>query len=464
MNGNTGASREDVFQKLPVPRALRIMILPAVASQLIVLIYNMADTFFVSQTDNPYMVAATSLILPVFNITLCLAGLAGVGGGSLISRLLGQNRTDEARRVSAFSLYLGGLIAALFSLGMGLFLEPLLYFLGASEQTFGYARQYLMTVIVIGGVPTVLSNVLSNLFRSIGRSREAGFGIILGGLLNIALDPLFMFVLLPDGYEVLGAGVATCLSNCIACLFFIVVLARMGRGAVITFNPRVGLAQGRSIASVFAVGVPSAVTTFLFDLDYVILDRLMVSYHDLALAAIGIVLKVERFPLNVGIGICQGMMPLVAYSYAAGNRARMDETIRLSRTLGLIVAAASIVLYELFAPQLAGLFLSGGETSAMAASFLRIRILATPLMFMSFFTVYLFQAFGKGHISLFLGATRWLVFNIPMLYLLNHLVGMYGLVWSQAAADSLTVVMSLLVYRRFRPRLETLPAQAARTQ
>ena len=122
------------------------------------------------------------------------------------------------------------------------------------------------------------------------------------------------------------------------------------------------------------------------------------------------------------------------------------------------------MLYELFAPQLAGLFLSGGETSAMAASFLRIRILATPLMFMSFFTVYLFQAFGKGHISLFLGATRWLVFNIPMLYLLNHLVGMYGLVWSQAAADSLTVVMSLLVYRRFRPRLETLPAQAARTQ
>ena len=229
--------REDVFRDLPIPAALRVMILPAVTSQLIVLIYNMADTFYVGQTNNPYMVAGTSLILPVFNITLCLAGLAGVGGGSLISRLLGQGQADEARRVGAFSLYLGLAVSALFALVMGVFMEPILTLLGAGENTYPYARQYALCVIVAGGVPTVLSNVLSNLLRSIGRSREAGFGIILGGLLNIALDPLFMFVLLPDGLEVLGAGVATCLSNCVACCFFFAVLFRMGRGAVITFRP-----------------------------------------------------------------------------------------------------------------------------------------------------------------------------------------------------------------------------------
>ena len=166
----------------------------------------MADTFFVGQTNNPYMVAGTSLILPVFNITLCLAGLAGVGGGSLISRLLGQKREDEARRVSAFSLYLGLAVAALFSVGAAVFMRPLLGLLGAGENTFEYARQYAMCVIVLGGVPTVLSNVLANLIRSVGLSREASAGIILGGLLNIALDPLFMFVLLPKGVEVLGAG------------------------------------------------------------------------------------------------------------------------------------------------------------------------------------------------------------------------------------------------------------------
>ena len=453
MREKTQASREDVFKNLPVPSALRVMIVPAVTSQLIVLIYNMADTFYVGQTDNPYMVASTSLILPVFNITLCLAGLAGVGGGALISRLLGQNRPDEARRVSAFSLYLGALIAAIFSAGTAIGMDPLLGLLGAGENTAAYARAYALCVIVIGGIPTVLSNVLSNLIRSIGRSQEAGFGIILGGLLNIALDPLFMFVLLPDGQEVLGAGIATCLSNCVACAFFLIVIATMGKESIITFSPRVGLAGKDSIAAVFAVGVPSAITTFLFDLDYVIIDKLMVSYHDLALAAIGIVLKVERFPLNVGIGICQGMMPLVAYNYAARDKARMEDTIRLSRRLGLVIAGVSVALYELLAPQFTRLFISDTQTVQMAAQFLRIRVLATPLMFLSFFTVYLFQAFGKGKISLLLGVTRWLVFNIPMLFLLNTLFGMYGIVWAQAAADILTVLLSFAVYFRYKPRL-----------
>ena len=446
-------SQDAVFQTLPIPSALRIMVLPAVISQLIVLIYNMADTFYVGQTNNPYMVAGTSLILPVFNITLCLAGLAGIGGGSLISRLLGQGRTDEARRVSVFSLYLGISIAALFSLGMALFMGPILNLLGAGENTYQYARQYALCVIVAGGIPTVLSNVLSNLIRSVGRSKEAGAGIILGGVLNIALDPLFMFVLLPDGWEVLGAGVATCLSNCTACLFFFTVLLRMGRDSVITLRPGVGRPQRESVKAVFLVGIPSAVTSFLFDLDYVVLDKLMVSYHDLALAAIGIVLKVERFPLNVGIGICQGMMPLVAYNFAAGNKQRMDDAIRLSRWVGLAVAAASIVLYELFAAGFTRLFISDPQTVELAAQFLRVRVLATPLMFLSFFTVYLFQAFGLGRISLFLGMTRWLVFNIPMLFLLNAIFGMYGLVWSQVSADILTVALSFFVYYRCKPKL-----------
>ena len=446
------AAREDVFQSLPVPTALRTMVLPAVTSQLIVLIYNMADTFYVGQTDNPYMVAGTSLILPVFNITLCLAGLAGIGGGALMARLLGRKQQEEARRVSAFSLYLGGAVAALFALGMAVFMEPILLTLGAGANTYRYARQYAACVIVAGGVPTVLSNVLSNLIRSIGKSRQAGVGIILGGVLNIVLDPLFMFVLMPEGLEVLGAGIATCLSNCTACVYFMTVVARMGRGSVITFSPGVGLPKKESVLAIFAVGVPSAITTFLFDMDYVIIDKLMVSYGDLALAAVGIVLKVERFPLNVGIGICQGMLPLVAYNCAAQNKQRMEDTIRLARTLGLVIAGISVVLYELFAVQFTRLFISDPQTLEMAAQFLRIRVLATPLMFLSFFTVYLFQSFGKGRFSLFLGVTRWLVFNIPMLFLLNAIFGMYGIVWSQTAADILTVALSFFVYHKYRPR------------
>lgn len=457
MQTTVRSAREDVFENLPIPSALAKMILPAVTSQLIVLIYNMADTFFVGQTDNPYMVAGTSLILPVFNLTLCLAGLAGIGGGSLISRLLGQSQEAEARRVGAFSLYLGLAAAAFLAAVVGIFMEPILGLLGAGENTFQYARQYALCVIVAGGVPTVLSNVLANLIRSIGRSREASAGIVLGGVLNIALDPLFMFVLMPEGYEVLGAGLATCLSNCIALSFFLIVLAKMGRESVITFSLKNGLPKGESILGIFGVGIPSAIATFLFDLDYVVLDKLMVSYGDLALAAVGIVLKVERFPLNVGIGICQGMLPLVAYNYSAGNKQRMEDAIRLSRRLGLIIAAVSITLYELFAVQFANLFIGDAQTVELASQFLRIRVLATPLMFLSFFTVYLFQSFGKGRVSLFLGVTRWLVFNIPMLFLLNSIFGMLGIVWSQVTADTLTVLLSVYVYRRFRPAVGQPP-------
>ena len=241
--------KEDLFRDLPIPAALGKMIVPAIASQLIVLIYNMADTFFVGQTNNPYMVAGTSLILPVFNITLCFAGLAGIGGGSLISRLLGQSQQEEARRVSAFSLYIALLIAVVFSVTIALFMRPLLELLGAGGNTYEYARQYAFLVIVLGGVPTVLSNVLSNLVRSIGLSKEASGGIILGGLLNIALDPLFMFVLLPKGSEVIGAGMATCLSNGVAMVFFIVVLLRLGKDSILTFSLRKGLPQKPSIAA-----------------------------------------------------------------------------------------------------------------------------------------------------------------------------------------------------------------------
>lgn len=446
-------SRNELFETLPVPVALRRMIVPAAISQIIVLIYNMADTFYIGRTNNPYMLAGASLILPVFNMLLCLSSLAGIGGGTLISRLLGAGQQAEARKVSAFSFWLAVALSLAFSVGLGVGMTPALTFLGAGENIFLYARQYAFCVIVLGAVPTVLSNVLAHLVRSVGMSREAGFGITLGAVLNIALDPVFMYLLLPDGQQGLGVGVATLLSNCVACGYFLVVLWRIRQTSVLTPDPRTGLPQPRNMAAVFGVGVPSAVASLLFDLDYVVIDKLMVGYSEVALAAIGIVLKVERLPLNVGIGICQGMVPLVAYNCAAGNAPRMNRVIRLSVATGLVVAAASIILYELFTPWIVRVFISDGATVALATDFLRVRILATPLMFLSFFTVYIFQGFGNGRISLFLGVVRWAVFNIPMLYLLNTLVGMYGIVWTPAVGDTITVLLSVYIYRTRRPDL-----------
>ena len=438
-------SRKHLFETMPIPQAVAQMALPAIFSQIIILIYNMADTFFLGQVNNPYMVAGASLILPVFNISASLSGLCGVGGGALISRLLGECREDEARKASSFSLLLAAGSALLFSLLMLLSMNPLLGLLGASENTLHYARQYALCVIVLGSVPTVLSNVMANLLRSTGESRRAGFGIAMGGCINILLDPLFMFVLLPAGYEVLGVGIATLLSNCIACAYFLGTIFKNRKNSVIRFG--LSMPQSKSIRSVFTVGIPSAVATLLFDIDYIVLDKLMAGYGDIALASSGIVLKAERLPLNVGIGLCQGMMPLVAYNYAGGSRRRMSDTIRFSLRAGLIVGALSIIMYELFAPGIMGLFIRDAQTVRLGSDFLRIRCLATPLMFSSFFTVYVFQGFGRGRVSLFLGVMRWCAFNIPMLFVLDRLLGMYGLVWSQLLADILTVTLSFFVYR-----------------
>ncbi len=442
-----------IFESMPVPEAVRIMALPTIISQLIVLIYNMADTFYLGRTNNPFMVAGVSLILPVFNICLSLAGLAGIGGGALISRLLGAGDAKEAEKVSAFSISLAVVTTAVFSVGMLLFMNPILRLLGASGNTLTYAAQYSFCVIVLGGIPTVLSNVMANLLRSVGESGKAGFGIAMGGVLNIILDPLFMFVLFPKGYEVLGVGVATLISNCCACAFFTVTILREQAETVLRFRLSNGLPKSENVRSVFTVGIPSSIATLLFDIDYIVIDKLMSGYGDIALAAVGIVLKVERLPLNVGIGICQGMMPLVAYNYSSGDRKRMFRIIRFSLITGLIVGALSVAMYEVFAGGIIRLFIADPETVRLGTDFLRIRCLATPLMFMSFFTVYTFQGFGRGERSLFLGVMRWAVFNIPMLFILNHFIGMYGIVWSQVTADILTVALSAFVYFSFRRKL-----------
>ena len=444
---------KEIFETLPVPKALREMAVPTIFSQIIILIYNLADTFFVGRTNNPYMVAGASLILPVFNICLSLAGLTGVGGGALISRLLGESREDEARKVSSFSFYLSIIITGLFSLAMLIFMKPILNLLGASSNTFLYAKQYSFCVIVLGGIPTVLANVMSNLLRSVGISKEAGIGITMGGLINIALDPLFMFVIMPKGDEILGVGIATLISNCLSCVYFFIVIYRTRKQSPITFSLKVGMPDKRSVGSVFNVGVTSAITTLLFDIDYVIIDKLKVAYGDIALASVGIVLKAERLPLNVGIGICQGMMPLVAYNFSSKNHQRMRAIIHYSIKVGMIIGFISVALYEIFAKQIMQVFINEPQTVALGTDFLRIRVFATPLMFMSFFTVFVFQGFGEGNTSLFLGVMRWVAFNIPMLFILNAIFGMYGIVWSQVTADILTVALSAFVYFRYMKKL-----------
>lgn len=439
---------KEIFETKPIPAALAKMAIPTIVSQLITLIYNIADTWFIGQTNNPYMVAASSLVLTIFLMTAALANLFGVGGGNLVVRLLGGKDEEEAKKAASLSLVMAAGASLTFSVLCFLFMDPLLRLLGASDYTIGYAKQYLTFVVVIGAVPTVLANTMSAMVRNIGHSKEAGFGLGMGGVLNVILDPIFMFVIFPSGYQVAGAAVATMLSNVITLIYFIFTYQKLKGETVLSLPRRVEKIRKDSLGSLFSVGIPAAMSLLLFDLTTMVINRLAAGHGDTQLAAFGIVLKVERLPLNIGIGICLGMTPLVAYNYASKNHKRMKEFFSAARFAGLVISVMCVVFYRFCAPYIVRAFISDADTVRYGTEFLQSRCFATPFMFLSFHMVHFMQAVNRGKVSFQLAVIRQICLNIPILILLNHFFGMSGIVWTQLIADAINVVVSYIIYGR----------------
>ena len=443
-----------LFATMPVGKALLTMAIPTIVSQLITMIYNLADTFFIGMTNDPYKVAAASVVSILFFILTSLSNLFGVGGGSLMSRLMGEKRNDDAKRVGVFSIYGSLVIAVIYSLICLIFTEPLARLLGASNNTIDYASNYLFWVVVIGGVPATIGMTMSFLIRSAGYSKESGIGLAVGGIANIILDPLFMFVILPEGNEVTGAAIATMLSNTITLIYFIFVYIRLRGKSILSFSPKYVRIEKKLIGSILAIGLPSALTAMLANISHIIKNNLTSGYGDIELAAYGIVQKADMLPLNIGMGLCQGMMPLVAYNYAAKNYPRMKSFTKAAQIAGIFVAGICILLFELFAPQVIWLFIKDQATIEYGTDFLRIACLATPFMISNFQKIYCLQAMGKGKESLILGLFRQGVFAIPIIFIMNHFLQLYGVVSAQLISDGITFIFSTLIYRHVYNKLK----------
>ena len=440
---------------MPVPRALAKLAIPTIISQLITMIYNLADTFFIGSTDNHEMVAAASVSFVLFFVINALANLFGVGGGSLISRLMGRGEDAHAKSVCAFSFWGTVIVSVIYSLCTLFFMDPILRLVGASDATLPYARDYTFWVVVIGAVPTTLAVMMSHILRSEGYANHASLGLGLGGVLNIALDPLFMFVILEDGQEVLGAGIATMISNVVTLIYFAVVFLVLRNRALISVSPR-DAAQGmRYAGDVLKVGFPSALGTMLACVSNVCINNLVSSYGDYEMAAVGIVKKIDMLPLNVGMGLCQGMMPLVAFNYASGDYKRMRETTTCARVAGMGFALLCILTFEIFPEQIVRIFIKDALTVELGSEFLRIMCLATPLMVANIQYSYTFQAMGRGKESLILSACRQGLVNIPLLFILNHFFRINGVLWTQIIADIITFAVSFAMLRHFNKQLNT---------
>ncbi len=448
-------SKKEIFETLPIPKALAKMAIPTIISQLVNLIYNMVDAFFIGRTGNSYMMAATTVALTLMMLNVAFANLFGIGGGSLVSRLLGRGDVEGAKSTSSFSCYGAIATAVLYSTVIGLFSDPILRFLGASDATVGFASRYSFYVIVIGSLPTLLSLTLAHLLRNAGYSARTSFGLSLGGILNIALDPLFMFVILPPGNEVVGAAIATLISNTTGLIYLLIAYGTASRTAPLSLSPKLASKIGKNnLKQLFFVGIPSALLTALFDVASICVNILASAHNDLVLAGMGIVMKVERIPNAINIGLCQGMLPIVAYNYSSGNRKRMNGAITTARIFGLIVSAVCILLLEIFARPVSGVFLStsagNAETAvatvSLAASYLRVRCLASPVQFINYHTSFCMQAMGKGKETLIHAAVRELLFYIPLMFLLDRLFGDMGLASALPVGEALGAVFALVLF------------------
>ncbi len=423
------------------------MALPTIISQMIVLLYNLADTWYIGRTNDPDMVGASTLAVTLYLAVVALSNVFGVGGGTLMARLEGEKKTDEARKVASYSVAIAALSTLVFSLLILLFINPILIFLGADNATIVYARQYVLMTSVAGGVPTVLSICMPLLIRNVGYARQAGFGVSMGSLLNVALDPLFMFVILPHGKEVLGAGIATMLSNVISMIYFIVMFIKLKDTTVLSIPTRIEKIGTENLKALYSVGLPAALSIFLFDVVTIALNKMIVEYGNIPLAAMGIVIKVERLPMYIGIGIGLGMVPLVAYNYGAGNVERMKEISTVARRAVIISSIICTTLMVVFARPIMWEFIKNEATVGYGVAFLKARALAMPFMVIGNFIVHYMNAVGKGKVSLVLAVIRHLVLILPVMIVMNLILGLNGLVWSQLIADVINTVVSFMIFR-----------------
>ncbi len=445
------SDKTEVFENLSVPKAVASLAIPTILSQLVTMIYNLADTFFVGQTGDPNQVAAVSFAYPAFMILTAIGNLFGVGGGSLLSRLLGAKKSEDANRVAAFSFWGCMLTSAVYGLITLVFMDQVLAILGFTPNTFAFGRDYVFWVISLGAVPTCGSLILGHLLRSEGAARQASIGIAIGGLLNIVLDPIFIFGFHMD---VAGAALATMLSNVAAFLYYLAVLYHMRYQTVLSVNPRHAKISWEYIKPVFSIGLPASLATILVCISNTVINNLARAYGDVAVAAIGIVKKIDTIPINVCMGMSQGILPLIAYNYAAKNFERMKAVNRFARMVVMCFAFLCILVFELFSPYIVRLFIPDAQTIALGSRFLRIACLATPVIGINWMMNTTFQAMGKGTQSLIFSACRQGLFNIPLLFLMNYLIGVDGLLWTQLLADSLTMIVSFTLYRFLIKQLE----------
>ena len=447
----TAKEKTELFETMPIRRAAMILIVPTVISQLVMLVYNMADTWYIGQTGDPYQVAAVTVTYPIFMLMNALANLFGIGGSSLVSRMLGSGKRKETGAVAGFSLWAAGGAAIVYSLICLIFGRQFLESLGVDAGTLPYAQDYLFWTVVVGGLPTVLNMVLANFVRAQGDARVSSIGMSLGGVLNMAMDPVFMFLM---KMGVAGAALSTCLSNTVSLIFLLFHVVRHRKNSLVVIPLLPEKVPWKTQRDIYSIGTPAALQILLAAVSNAVLLRLMSGYPVAATSGMGVMQKVESIPFQAIMGISSGVLPLIAYNFASGNRKRMHKAVQFALTRGIACAVVCFMLCEAFAPFIVRFFVDDAGSVTYGADFVRLRTLALPFVTVEFMLIAVFQGVGGAKQALFLSLFRKGIIDLPLMILFNIIWPMYGLMLVQPIMECCGAIIAIVLYKKLQNRSE----------
>jgi len=444
-----------LFESAPVPKAVASMAVPTIISSLVMVIYNLADTYFVGMLNDPVENAAVTLSAPVLLAFNAVNNLFGIGTSSMMSRALGRKEYDTVRRASSFGFWCTVLFSCLFSMIYLAARNPLLALLGTDTDTLAATAKYMKWTVACGAVPAILNVVMAYMVRSEGSTMHASIGTMSGCILNIVLDPIFI---LPQGLDMgaAGAGFATFLSNCAACLYFFgLLLLKRGR-TYVCVDPRMFRMTKEIVREICGVGIPASIQNLLNVVGMTVLNNFTASFGSSAVAAMGIAQKIDMVPMNIAFGFSQGIMPLVSYNYASGDRRRMKQTVVFSAKLTVGALAAVAACFFIGARFFMGLFIQNEEIIVYGTSFLRGLCLALPFFNMDFLAIGVFQAVGMGKKAFFFAILRKIIMEIPAIYLLNRMIPLYGMAYAQLVTEVILAAVAVVTLgKMFTEKVKT---------
>jgi putative MATE family efflux protein len=446
-------ARKELFEETPIPRAVAQLSVPIVIGSLVMILYNLADTFFVGMLNDPIQNAGVTLASPVLLAFNAVTNLFGVGASSLMSRSLGAKDFDTAKRTSAVAFWGAFAFAAFFSLMCTILKTPLLHMLGSTDATMKSTADYMFWTVSCGAIPAIVNMVMSYMVRSEGNALHASIGSMSGCILNIILDPIFI---LPWGLNMgaAGAGCATFISNMFAFGYYFVLNYVKRKTTIVCINPKMVSFDKRIIGGIFAIGIPACIQNLLNVVGSTILNNKMAFYGADPVAAMGIVQKINMIPVQIALGVSQGIMPLISYNYASRNFKRMKESFTFTVKIAMIFIGAMVTIYYIGAGSIVGTFMKNDIVVAIGSKLLRGFCIGLPFMIFDFIAVGVFQATGMGKNALIFALARKLVLEIPAIFILDMLFPLYGLAYSQFVAEFILTIIAIGVIHKLFKKLE----------